>query len=1133
MTDHPRLIEVAFPLKQASLASVHEKNVRHGHISTLHIWPARRPLAASRAALLATLLPDPGDADKRKELLDLIGGHVSVKTVKSTDDDGNTFEEEKEVVTGGVLAWGQENAPAMDDLRAMIRAAHGGRAPKMIDPFSGGGAIPLEAMRLGCEVTAADINPVAWFILKCTLEYPQKFAGKSWPLPDFVQSWPDFLEDYRAGKTKKRRGKDKPHFSDPRHGELDGSVINPDAKPHSPTTVADFKALPDADLSWHVRAWGRWVLERARQELAARYPVVDGEPTVAYLWARTARDKLTAGSLPLLKTFWLCKKAGRRAAILPVPAADGKSCTISLLQERALQAIAARAKDPGPFDQTAWETILESCPGLGHQPGLARALAAWEVTPANLHDLLNQGTMNRAGVWSPLSGRPGMIALTMADLRRQGQHGLLGSQMTAVVVEKTTVSTKEDKKGNKKETHKTRKAYRLPTQAELNAADVGPEDLEEVFKDIPFGIPDEPLPQGGGSGAGRAFSLPKFGFKNWREIFTPRQLYSIGVFVNHTRSAAKLVSDLHPEIGEVVSSYLCIFFSRLLDYLSMQCRWELGNGEVKNTMSRFALPMLWDYAEASPIIVNERLYAGGVQVASRVLEHLLKVGSVSMQHPQVLNESSLTGGQKSLDVVFTDPPYYDAIPYSDLMDFFFIWHKRVLYGLNDQIDAAFAKATAPKWDEEAKDGELILDESRHGGDKKAAIQSYEDGMAKAFQLSLDGLGADGRMAVVFANKQAEAWETLVGGLIRGGGVVTASWPIQTEMPNKVTQKRANLASSVWIVCRKRAKTAAAGWEERVLEQMRSSLFDAREALGGRNILQYYFDLGIRGPDFLWAALGPALEAYSAHPFVKKTEGGMLTVTEFLKEVRRLVLHFALGELPGFRDISSQTQGRGESLEIDPVTQYYLLHRAYFGLTPAPAGACIMYAQACGKSENELKTLWNILDQGGGTKRGRPKNEEIGSDDEDEGGGESKGSEFKLVPWDARAERDDLGEFRAGLPAPLIDRLHRLMKLFQQNRVADVQQAYDTWGLANERAFPPLLQAVRELAMHDNQDAERRLVEALASQLKLNRRQVVETDGVSRVAEMPLFEETTVDTIAVTKTNYRAEAKTKTPKRKKS
>jgi adenine-specific DNA methylase len=111
MTDKPRLIEVAFPLKEASLASVHEKNVRHGHISTLHIWPARRPLAACRVALLCTLLPDPGDAQKRKELLDLIGGTALKKTVTSEDEEGNSISEEKEVVEGGVLSWGNENAP--------------------------------------------------------------------------------------------------------------------------------------------------------------------------------------------------------------------------------------------------------------------------------------------------------------------------------------------------------------------------------------------------------------------------------------------------------------------------------------------------------------------------------------------------------------------------------------------------------------------------------------------------------------------------------------------------------------------------------------------------------------------------------------------------------------------------------------------------------------------------------------------------------------------------------------------------------------------------------------------------------------------------------------------------------------
>ena len=194
-----RLIEVAFPLKQASLDSVHEKNVRHGHISTLHIWPARRPLAAARAALIAALLPDPGDADKRKALLDRMAGRV-VEKIERKRLNGRTVEKVKEVTEGGILHWGRENGPDLQWFRDEIRKTYGGRAPRVLDPFAGGGAIPLEAMRLGCQVTAMDINPVAWFILKCTLEYPQRLAGQTRPLPAFAVEDRNFMESFLKAK---------------------------------------------------------------------------------------------------------------------------------------------------------------------------------------------------------------------------------------------------------------------------------------------------------------------------------------------------------------------------------------------------------------------------------------------------------------------------------------------------------------------------------------------------------------------------------------------------------------------------------------------------------------------------------------------------------------------------------------------------------------------------------------------------------------------------------------------------------------------------------------------------------------------------------------------------------------------
>ena len=126
-----RLIEAAFPLKQVSLDSVHEKNVRHGHISTLHIWPARRPLAASRAALLATLLPDPGSRDARRKLLERMAGRGgrSAERQRRADEGGDS---------GGIFHWGREDSGELARFREEIREAFGGRAPRVLDPFAGG-----------------------------------------------------------------------------------------------------------------------------------------------------------------------------------------------------------------------------------------------------------------------------------------------------------------------------------------------------------------------------------------------------------------------------------------------------------------------------------------------------------------------------------------------------------------------------------------------------------------------------------------------------------------------------------------------------------------------------------------------------------------------------------------------------------------------------------------------------------------------------------------------------------------------------------------------------------------------------------------------------------------------------------
>ena len=1043
-----RLIEVLMPVEQASILSPNEKYVSSGgYISTFHIWPARRPLAACRAALLATLLPDPGDPAKRAELLKIIGGDVKKIQKEKQSSDGNLIVEDVTSVEDGLLRWNMEDSDEMQALRASIREAADGVAPRVFDPFAGGGAIPFEAMWLGCKAAASDLNPVAWLLLKGTLEYPQQYAGKTWPLPDFVKDWPDFMEDFHTG-GKGRRGR-KGHFTTP----------GQDALPE----------MLQGDLRWHIRAWGRWVLDRATSDLRRYYPVVNGEPTVAYLWARTVRDVQTEGRIPILKTFMLARKKGKRTALLPVPDDEKRVVTFTLLIEKHL-ATAEKRKQ-----------VIKDNPQL----------KTWGVSENTLEAFLSRGTKTDAGVWSPFSGgRPDMVALTMKEMRKQGQRGLMGIQMTAVCVQAPVPGKK-----------KTEKQYRLPTPAELEAADVPEEVIDDVFTDIPYGIINEALPPQGSLG----FRVQLYGFVNWRQLFIPRQLLAAGVFVKQTRQAIAAIRDSDPDNTEALSVYLTVIASKTVDYLSTLCRWRADHQKIVGTIAGYKLPMIWDFGEANPITDSDRFYNGAIRAVSDAARAFCRATAPAAGAPDLECISSLKMELPKQDLCFTDPPYYDAIPYADLMNFFRIWQKRIIGDFNDEFREIFERPS-PTWDDTEADGELIDDDSRHGGNAEKSRKAYEDGMAGAFERSLGILKEDGRMVVVFANKEVDAWQSLIGGLIRAGALVTASWPIQTEMVNKVTQKRANLSTSVWIVCRKRDANAIPGWEDDVLERMRDALLAPRDELGRKNILHYFFDMGVRGADFLWAALGPALTAYSAHPYVKKTEGGLMGVRGFLDEVRKLVLHFALGALKGFDDL--QDGAERTDVEVDAVTQFYLLHREAFSFDPVLAGVVILYANAVGKTDRELQIVWKIIEQGGKKKlKPRKATHDVAAANENDEAGDvlnahAKADKFKLVPWQDRAKDEKLGESTSNHPAPLIDKLHRLMLLLKQNQADGVQTKYEEWGLAGDPAFPRVLQAVRELALKDHNAEERRLVESLASQLKMNRR-VVAQDNVIR--ETSLFD----------------------------
>jgi hypothetical protein len=423
------------------------------------------------------------------------------------------------------------------------------------------------------------------------------------------------------------------------------------------------------------------------------------------------------------------------------------------------------------------------------------------------------------------------------------------------------------------------------------------------------------------------------------------------------------------------------------------------------------------------------------------------------------------------DLIVTDPPYYDAIPYSDLMDFFYIWLRRMLNGSSPEIIAAFGEPLAPKWSHEKNEGELIDDSSRFDGDMKRSRAAYEDGMYQVFAKCGRSLAPEGRFVIVFAHKLPDAWETLVTAIIRAGFLVDGSWPIQTE---RVARTRAlssaALSSSVWLVCKKRPETARPGWDNRVLEEMRQNIHTR---------LRDYWDAGIRGPDFVWAATRPAMEAYSKHPVVKKANepGKLMEVSEFLRAVRRLVVDFVVGRVLTGGD---ETSASG----LDDVTTYYILHRHDFGVSDAPVGPCILYAISCNLSDRDLADRFDILLRTGGLSSADDddkvdEEEETDADAEPE---EGTGSIVKLRPWHQR-KRKTMGHDAEGHPAPLIDQVHRLMHLWKTGDVAKVDDYLDSRGLRKNALFLHLLQALIELARRDEQRDETVILENLSNHLQ--------------------------------------------------
>ena len=658
--------------------------------------------------------------------------------------------------------------PWIETARALVKAAHGDEAPLVVDPFAGGGSIPLEALRLGCEAFASDLNPVACLILKAMLE-------------DIPRCGPGLAEDLR------------------RAGESVG--------------------------------------QRAQQELADLYPPEpDGATPLAYLWARTVHceSPKCGAEIPLMQSFWLCKKPKRK---------------------RALQLSVERPHGATP--RVAFEVF---------EPETASDVHPGTVSYAKATCPCCRAVMPKERVRSQLAAeRGGADTVFDEDGNRIG-----GARMTAVVTFRP---------GERGWRH-----YRLPTDADYAAVRRAQAGVARILDDWEARgrhglrpVPDEPTPAGGGSGAGRAFSVQRYGMLQWGDLFTARQ-------------KAVLVSLLMSAVGserEVVARLLALAMGKLLRHSNVLAKWHRGSETVAGAFGMQTLPMSWDYPEMYPLVP----YAGGLaDVIDKAAEASLSLVAVRGQgQAENVDAASHSLPDETCAIWFTDPPYYDAIPYSDLSDFFLVWLKRTQPGhplLLDPFD--------PDNPLSPKVGEAVQDETRRdaSGCRKDG-NWFEETMAKAFAEGRRVLREDGVGSVVFAHKTTEGWEALLSGMIRGGWTITGSWPIATERKARLrARESASLATSVHLICRPRPHDAAVGDWARVLQELPVRVTARMKRLQ---------EEGIRGADLVFACVGPALEVFSRYRAVETAEGREVGLPQYLERVWQVVGRAALEQVLGTAD----------------------------------------------------------------------------------------------------------------------------------------------------------------------------------------------------------------------------------------
>ena len=899
-----KLIEVALPLEAINIASAREKSIRHGHPSTLHLWWARRPLAACRAVLFASLVNDPSSSPDKFP----------------TQEAQDTERLRLFGIIERLVLWENSNNPkVLEEARAEILKHTEGKPPAVLDPFAGGGSIPLEAQRLGLAAHASDLNPVAVLINKAMIEIPPRYAGKS---PVNPESGANLAQ---GGTWQGAAG-------------LAGDVRYYGKWMRDEAEKRIGKLYPKATVYEHKASGAVYLEAEYRDMLAQTTTLLDAVPSllphpsdlekqemtvIAWIWARTVPSPNPAAGgahVPLVRSFALSTKAGKEAWVEPVVNPGTMSYRFEV---RTAKTHPQGKPQAGTIGKAGGRCILTGSPmNFDH----ARKEAQAGKMEARLMAIVAEGKRGRVYL-SPTAEQERAAKSAVPIWKPEGEtpkklsggtcygYGLTTWDKLFTARQLTALSTFAELVGEARE--KVKADYMVahaPTIAKPRPADTP--GIAKLHALLPAHV-----------------RTPTALVLN-RQTNLPTNTVVKSLPLAAEISDAPSFESQAERYADAVATYLGFSLSRLTDLSNNLTTWRADRESSYHLFARQAIPMTWDYLELNPLLKGTGTIVGATNwTAESIAGNSIYKGEVGRA---TQGDAVFHGEEGKKYLIATDPPYYDNISYAALADFFYVWLRHTLRPIYPEL---FGTMVTPK------DAELIADPYRHGG-KDGAKRHFETGMRRVFRRICETADPRFPVSIIYAFKQSETeddakdgdepgatatastgWETFLQAMTDEGFTITGTWPMRTELSNRMIGAGSNaLASSIVIVCRPRPSDAPTASRREFVAALRRELADALRAMMRANVAPV---------DLAQATIGPGMAVYSRYAQVLEPNGDPLRVRTALKIINE-ELDTVLAEQEG---------------EYDADTRFCLAWFEQFGMNAGLFGDADVLARAKATSVN--------------------------------------------------------------------------------------------------------------------------------------------------------------------------------------